>query len=452
MATVAFGAVTYSVVRMSDEYLLNQRIDERREETGATAVSVAPFLSSKNAYGMYELIVERARRTGGRYLVLNTSGVVTADSSSLFNGQRTVLKAAVKILILQSDFEYQYNKSEGNIYYAHPIVSDAQMIGAVVFIDSVKDLESSINRLTANIVLISFSGALLLIIASVIMTGYMTKPIVNLKQAADKLSLGRFSERVEATGKDEIADLARAFNNMAQKLQDIDKSRSDFVANASHELKTPLSSMKILIESLIYEKDVKKSVYKEFLLDINMEIDRLSDIVSDLLHIMKLSESGDALSVSPVSLRGIIKSVIGRLMPLSVSQGKRMELADSIDIICECDGLKISQAINNLVDNAIKYTKADGYIKVSMERDEDDALIIVEDNGQGISAEHQKHIFDRFYRVDAARARETGGTGLGLYITQQIATLHSGKLEVVSEEGVGSIFTLRLPISREDVK
>ena len=233
---------------------------------------------------------------------------------------------------------------------------------------------------------------------------------------------------------------------MREKLETLDQSRNQFVSNASHELKTPLATMKIMIESLIYQPDMDKNLRTEFMTDINNEIDRLSAIVSDLLTLVQMDSQNVKLTRENLSIAQLIKENAHRLQPIANQKGQKivLQLQDSCDIYA--DKSKLNQVIYNLMENAVKYTQASGVIRVTLQRQGRNAIFRVSDNGPGIPKENLPHIFDRFYRVDKARSREKGGTGLGLSIVHQLVLLHGGSINVESEEGRGATFIVELPL------
>ena len=233
---------------------------------------------------------------------------------------------------------------------------------------------------------------------------------------------------------------------MSEKLETLDQSRNQFVSNASHELKTPLATMKIMIESLIYQPDMDKELRTEFMSDINSEIDRLSAIVSDLLTLVQMDSENVKLTRENLSIAALVKENAHRLQPIMDQKEQQIALTitDSCDIYA--DKSKLNQVIYNLMENAVKYTQTGGLIKVSLQRQGKEAKLTVVDNGPGIPKENLPHIFDRFYRVDKARSREKGGTGLGLSIVHQLVLLHGGSIRVESEEGKGAAFIVELPL------
>ena len=233
---------------------------------------------------------------------------------------------------------------------------------------------------------------------------------------------------------------------MSEKLETLDQARNQFVSNASHELKTPLATMKILLESLIYQPDMEQGLRTEFMTDINKEIDRLSSIVSDLLTLVQTDSHTMKLARENMSLAALVKEIAHRLKPLSNQKGQTVtpNLQDDCDMYA--DKSKLQQVIYNIMENAVKYTQEGGQIRVLLQRTGRDAVLTVNDNGPGIAKENLIHVFDRFYRIDKARSRETGGTGLGLSIARQIVLLHGGNIRAESEEGKGASLIVELPL------
>jgi len=247
-------------------------------------------------------------------------------------------------------------------------------------------------------------------------------------------------------GRNEFANLAKAFNSMSERLEQLDKSRSQFVSNASHELKTPLSTMKILIETLLYQDPMDPGMAKEFMTDVNKEIDRLNRIVSDLLTLVNI-DSGIKMNMEDLDIGTLLQEQVKRLAPLARENGIELDCVANQALEVNGDALKLQQVVYNIIDNAIKYTPRGGEVHCTLVRSGKKAVIRVSDTGVGIPAEDLPHIFDRFYRVDKARSRETGGTGLGLSIVKQFVLLHGGTINAESTVGKGTTFVIELPLA-----
>lgn len=453
MTAVAFAAVTFVISYLAEDYLVNIRVRDQLKNTNNFAVSMAPYLSSANAKKMYELAEQSSKEFGGRFLVLNSSGIVQIDSFSLFNGQKLDHKEISDVLLGPQDSSYGFHKIDDGtgepfyaVYYTSAIVSNAETIGAVLYAADIQDVVVLTQEFINIVLLIVVGASVLVLVICVVFSGYITRPINELKAFALSMSRGNLHQRIEVSGRNEMAALADTFNTMSEKLENLDRKRSEFVSNASHELKTPLSSMKILIESLLYQDGVDEKIYKEFLGDINNEIDRLTDVISGLLTLAKTDSETQALKLERILLSELVNKTVNALQPIAHEKDVTLVYTVGSDIELSCDAVKVMQAVMNLIDNAVKYSERGGHVWVSLQKSGGNAAIEIKDDGCGIPESELPHLFDRFYRVDKARARGTGGSGLGLYIARTIALLHGGSIEVQSEEGLGSVFTLYLPI------
>lgn len=441
------------IAYLAEDYLVNIRVRDQLKNTNNVAVNIAPYLSSSNASNMYELAEESSKNFGGRFLILNKSGIVQIDSFSTLNGQKLDHKEISDVLLGPRDTSYGFHYIDDGtgepfyaVYYAAAVVYDSETIGAVLFSDDIQDIVDITRDFIQVLIMVSIAASVVFAVVSIILSGYITRPINDLKAVALSISRGNLHQRISVSGKNEMAALATTFNTMSEKLENMDQKRSEFVSNASHELKTPLSSMKILIESLLYQDGVDEKIYKEFLSDINNEIDRLTQVISGLLTLAKTDSETEALNMDKILLSELVFKSVTALKPIANEKHISLSYTVNNDLEIECDALKVMQAVMNLVENAIKYSDPGGSVQVTLQKSGTNAAISIRDNGCGIPDKDIPYLFDRFYRVDKARARGTGGSGLGLHIAQKIALLHGGNIDVLSEEGKGSIFTLYLPI------
>ena len=214
----------------------------------------------------------------------------------------------------------------------------------------------------------------------------------------------------------------------------------------SHELKTPITSMKVLADSLLGQQGLPEELYQEFLHDISKEIDRENDIITDLLALVRMEKSESEINISSVNINEILEAVLKRLKPIAESKNFELIFESFRPVIADVDELKFASVATNLVENAIKYNNTDGTVTASLNSDHQYFYLKVTDTGIGISEENQDRVFERFFRVDKARSRETGGTGLGLAITKEIVMKHHGSIKIHSKEGEGTTFTVRIPL------
>jgi len=273
----------------------------------------------------------------------------------------------------------------------------------------------------------------------------IANPIEKLTESINKIYNGNIEQKVEIIGNDELGNLGRAFNLMSIKLSRVDKQRNDFVANVSHELKTPLTAMKIVSESLLHQEKSDIYIYRDFLKDIDSEVDRLNKIIDNLLSLVDMDQEALQIEYQLTYVNYLIEKLIRSLKPLAEHKKINLIFTEIDKIQIELDQIKIQQALSNIIYNAIKYTPERGTVHITLYNENNAAVIKIEDNGIGISADSLPHIFEKFYRVDKARSRLTGGTGLGLAIAQQIIVLHQGKIEVTSQLNEGTKFYVYLP-------
>ncbi|MEG2774939.1 MAG: ATP-binding protein, partial [Acetivibrio sp.] len=229
--------------------------------------------------------------------------------------------------------------------------------------------------------------------------------------------------------------------------QTLEKSRQEFVSNVSHELKTPITSMKVLSDSLLMQDEVPAELYREFMLDIAEEIEREDKIINDLLSLVKLDKTAGEMNISQININDLLEQILKRLRPIAAKRNIELVYESFRPVMADVDEVKLSLAISNLIENAIKYNFDDGWVRVSLNADHKFFYITVADSGVGIPEELQDQVFERFYRVDKARSRETGGTGLGLSITKSAVLMHRGAIKVYSKEKEGTTFTVRIPLN-----
>ncbi len=388
-----------------------------------------------------------------RLLVLDSQAIVTYDNDAA-NSMRgkMYMKDTVKNALLGQDANSVFKNEDAStsMDVAVPVRKNSQIAGVVYLSQSLSETEDFLGDITSSLVTLSLIASALIALLSALLARVFTAPLIKLTHAADEIAQGNFNQNVPVHGHDEIATLGEAFNAMIQQLSTLEEKRRMFVSDASHELKTPLATIKLLSESILQTESPDPEMVREFLEDMSSEVDRLTRIVERLLDLTKNDSQKAAAQLETVDLNKLIAKIVKKLLPLA--REKRIKLSFSYDKEKEhtqmlLDRDKIYEAIYNIVDNSIKYTDREGHVTITLTSDIAKTVITVEDDGIGIPKEDAALIFDRFYRVDKARARETGGTGLGLSIAQEAVAMHGGHIEVISEEGAGSKFIIILPYS-----
>ena len=446
-------------VNIVENALLSRNVSQGIDNVYDFSLSISDDLHAKDAESLYNAALEKGKDHNYRVLIVNQAGIVQVDTYSKLNGVRLNTKEILQVLTGVSDNAYGYHQIDNNdsgtfwaAYYVSAVIHDSQRVGAVVFSESLQDITDSSAHVTGQMAVFFALSLVLVGVITFFLTDHITKPIENLKKAAEKIAEGDYTVKVIPMGTAEMVELADVFNRMSEQIDSVDKKRSEFISNASHELKTPITSMKILAESLLANDNVPAEVYRDFLSDINVEMDRLNSLVKDLLLLTKLENAETTLVFEYCGIREMCERVTRMLSPLAEQKGIELSCSCDEDIMAYCSKTTIYEAINNLTENAIKYTQSGGSITISAKINGKFVDVAVKDTGEGISEEDQKHLFERFYRVDKARSRATGGTGLGLHIVFQIAKAHGGRVLVESEKGKGSTFTLRFLMDKEETK
>ncbi|MDD6050701.1 MAG: HAMP domain-containing sensor histidine kinase [Clostridiales bacterium] len=450
----SFAAMAALLTGLVSSTLYAQRTRQVSLSAEKLAATAAPFFAAARLDALEETLHAAAADVEGRILLLDASGKIQLDTLSLLEGTRSSTPEAIAVLSGTEGLSYGIHPLEGTDEYAAlcaaPMTENGRIIGAVLLSTPVTELRGAIQAVERQLMTVFIAVAAAALIAALIFALTLTAPIKALTTTIRRMGRGDLSARVNVHASGELKALADSYNAMAEKIEHFDQSRSQFVQNASHELKTPLATMKLLLENLIYQPDMPSELRAEFMQDMNHEIDRLSGIITDLLTLTQMDGQTAALKLDNIDLSALCEETLHALHPAADKANVKLcgDIEESVAL--PGDESKLSQVVYNLIDNAIKYTGEGGEVTVTLRADSRAATLEVKDNGIGIPEEDVKHIFDRFYRVDKARSRATGGTGLGLSIVRQMVQLHGGEVHVASTAGQGSVFTVTLPMRRED--
>ena len=388
----------------------------------------------------------------GRIVLVNGSLVVVKDTAGRQEGKTLISEEPISAM--RGETRTYYNELSAVAEVVLPIVlggnaeNTGQVIGVMILESSLTDILEEQALFQKNAALLLSCVVMILLVVALVISGGMTKSLRALSGRIEQVTESYDSTRMlETESYTEVEQIADAVGRMMERMEATEKSRQEFVSNVSHELKTPLTAIKVLSDSLVLEPDVPIEMYREFITDINAEIDREAKIVNDLLALVKLDKTSGELNIAEVNINELLEIILKRLKPLALKRGIEMVFESYRTVLAEVDEVKLSLVFTNLIENAIKYNRDGGRVMVSLNADHRFFYVKIEDTGVGIPEEEQGLVFDRFYRVDKARSRETGGTGLGLSITKSAVQMHKGSVKVQSIPGVGSIFTVRIPLS-----
>ena len=452
---VSFAITAALLTGLVSSTLYQQRTRQASLSAERLALSAAPFFAAAQMEPLQESLALSASEQGGRILLLSPDGKVQLDTFSLLEGSRVVLPEIDRVLTgSQSHAFGVYPAGEDSEEYAAVCAArmtfDERSVGVLLLSTPVTELRQAIVTMEQRLLTVFTAVAGAAIVAALIFSFTLTRPVKALTSTIRRMGKGDLSARAHIRTSGELKELADSYNTMAEKIENFDRSRSQFVSNASHELKTPLTAMKLLLECLIEQPGMPDEMRMEFMQDMNHEIDRLSGIITDLLTLTQMDSRDDALHLSEIDLSALTEETLHTLSPVADKAGLSIVSAIAPGVRLNGDATKLASVIYNLTDNAIKYTPEGGEVRVSLSGRGKTVTLTVTDNGIGIPPEEQAHIFDRFYRVDKARSRATGGTGLGLSIVRQMVQLHGGQITLASEPGRGSTFTVTLPVRKED--
>jgi len=388
-----------------------------------------------------------------RIIVTNNDAVVVYDNAtkSYLNSKGKVRLSPMILSALYGESTYNKVENEDGITTAGsvPIKKNGVISGAVYIETSADEIGTMLETTRQRVNLITGFLILAAILISVVFAGIFTSPIEKLIKKIKSQNSGR-KMKIDIAANGEIGELVKSFNELIEELEAQEEKRTAFVSNASHELKTPLSSIKLICDSVLASgDDVPQEMICEFLNDMNEEVDRLTTIINDLLDLTRMDSARYNNSIKFVTgnLKDVVRGVVSALTKIAIQRGVTLSFNGNNDVFMLMEENKIWEAVYNITDNAVKYTPYGGRVDVFLEKDIHNAIITVKDTGIGISKEEISKIFDRFYRVDKARSRETGGTGLGLSIALSAVEMHEGHIDVESEEGVGSVFRIYLPLA-----
>ena len=429
-------AVNMRIVTVKNQcdILCNQLVKLGYMEDPSNAVINGEFNMLTNIYG-------------GRIMIINKDFKVIKDTYDLDRGKYMVSQEVIECFKGQetSQYDKRNNYIEMTVGIQDPETKELR--GVMLVSVSTMEIKSSMDILEQKGLLLLSIIMLVVFGLGYILSGYLVKPFQKVTRSIEDLTDGYLEESISVPDYLETELITDAFNKMLGRVKTLDESRQEFVSNVSHELKTPLTSMKVLADSLNGQENVPLELYQEFMQDITEEIDRENKIITDLLSLVKLDKKAADLNIEVVNINELLELVLKRLKPIAAKAHVELIMDSFRPVNAEIDETKLTLAFSNLVENAIKYNKTDGWVRVSLNADHKYFYVTVADSGIGIPEGSVSQIFERFYRVDKSHSREIGGTGLGLAITRSAIVMHRGAIKVYSKENEGTTFSVRIPLT-----
>lgn len=382
----------------------------------------------------------------GRVMIIDENLQIVKDTYGLDEGKTNVSENVIRCM--QGKNTDYYDKKNRYIEVTSPIkdTKSGEIEGVLLASVSTDFISDSLSMLYSKGTIIYMTAMVFVLAFAILIAERIVRPLHTIASEIEGVTEGYVDEVLHVERFSETGKISREFNKMLGRFKHLDESREEFVSNVSHELRTPLASMKVLADSLVQADNVPIELYQEFMEDITKEIDRENDIISDLLTLVKMDKTSQDLNIKQVQVNDLMELILKRLKPIAEKKNVEVVLESFRPVTAEIDEVKLSLAISNLVENAIKYNHDGGWVHVSLNADHKFFYVKVADSGIGIPEEDQDHVFERFYRVDKSHSREIGGTGLGLAITRNAVIMHRGSIKVHSEHGEGTTFIVRIPL------
>ncbi len=381
-----------------------------------------------------------------RLIVTDQSGTVIYDSQPInFDFTRYALFPEILKALEENDvFSWQYRDGVMYSRAATPVYSFGKLVGCVYLMELDKAQGALIQSLRQNILSITFALELVIILFSVMFAGAFSSRLRRIMASMRIIREGDYSHKVAMGGHDELTVLGEEFNDLTERLQTSEQKRRQFVSDASHELKTPLASIKLLSDSIL-QNDMDSDTIREFVGDIGTEAERLNRMSQKLLSLTRIESREDG-QCEIIYMAPTIRRVVRMLD--AIAQKNDIKITLDLENDCQIRILDddLYQIAFNLVENGIKYNTPGGTLLIRIHQTENCGVLTVQDSGVGIPPDAIDHVFERFYRVDKARSRKSGGSGLGLSIVRNMVERNGGSIRVESSVGIGSAFIVSFPI------
>ncbi len=448
-------ATVQSQLRVIADHLINEDYLNMRSSS-ALSLEYSNTSSSRVINAELEML---SNLYDGRVQIISGNLRIVKDTYSISEGKTIISEEVIKCFMGES--LSNYDAQNGYIEITIPIIDNRnvgegggegagpnpRVKGVMLTSLSTDYIMETMEVLSRKAMILEALMIMAIVVIALILSIVLTRPFERVTKVINDVKAGYSNESISVPDLAETEHIVEAFNQLLQRMKVLDDSRQEFVSNVSHELKTPLTSMKVLADSLLVQEDVPAELYQEFMEDIVSEIDRENRIITDLLTLVKMDKKVSALNIASVNVNDLTELILKRLRPIARKKDVEVVFESVRPVTAEVDEVKMTLVMSNLVENAIKYNKEHGWVKVVLDADHQYFTFEVSDSGIGIPEDSLAQIYERFYRVDKSHSREIGGTGLGLAITKNAVLMHRGSITVTSTEGEGSTFLVKIPLN-----
>jgi two-component system OmpR family sensor kinase len=443
IAMLAFG---YLILQYFEQSFVQERKNALYSHANIIANQAVPLVREGEEGQLAFLVRDYAGRIGHRLILLNAEGRTVADSAGEMDGELTSIFEVRQALAGKSSASVYHLTDFGQVLYLTVPITTGKNISGVVFLAAdVNDIFAQLGMIRLRLIWIGLISSGLTLLVSLLLARIVTVPVERLSTGVQRMAAGEYGYRIEVKGNDELSELGQAFNEMSQKIKEEDEVRKQFIANASHELRSPLASLRASLESFIIQRPGTMEELFSLLPELNQELKRLSELVDDLLLLSKIKSNRGSLQLENISVREILEEVRKKVQPLAQKRKVDLVIEGPGGLYWFLDGEKVYRVVYNLADNAVKYSPPLTTVIIRYYPKEDHLVLEVIDQGQGIPPEERTKVFERFYRLGRARDRKTGGTGLGLAIVKEIVDLHGGQVAVKENSDRGTCLSVVFP-------
>ena len=441
MGLVPLYLFSIIITNAYESRLVSQRVDELQSYGTmiSNLVVSSGYLVDHDSEEVREEVAQIAEIYQGRIILVDQNLRIVHDTYGLEDG-KTVISTEVVKCFGGSDGKY-INELGEYVQLTMPIVNSGKQStdGVVIMSFSMKSLHMMADTVKRKVYIVLLILTILIVLGAVLYSTLLARPLKQITSSINEISQGDMNVKLHMHGFSEISSISDSFNQMIDVIQNQDTARQEF--------KTPIASMKVLADSLLSQEGMPEEIYREFLGDITNEIERMTKIINDLLSMVKMDKNTSQMEVVNTSINDLLEQLLKRLRPIAAKRNIELIYESYRPVMADIDETKMSIALNNLIENAIKYNYDDGWVRVTLNADHKFFYVTVQDSGVGIPEDVQDNVFERFYRVDKARSRDTGGTGLGLSLTRSAVLLHRGSIKLYSKEKEGTTFTVRIPLT-----
>ncbi len=330
---------------------------------------------------------------GGRIMVVDSNYKIIKDTYVLQQGAYIINE---QVLLSMKSFSTRVNENKDFIEYIYPVIIDNQNIGSIIIIAPTSKINELGDKLYQKNMMIAAIIILLCIIAAIFVGKASVRGINHINKQMEIAIAGHLDNKIQSKGFKEFRQMTEKYNETIDKLMVIDSSRQEFVSNVSHELKTPITSMKVLADSLVENEQADLPMYKEFMSDIVEEIDRETKIINDLLTLVRLDKKSTKPNIEEININDLVEVILKRVTPIAQTRGIEITYESYRDVVAEVDEVKLSLAFTNIIENAVKYNVDNGWVKVTLNADHKNFYVKVADSGVGIPDDCKQQVFERF--------------------------------------------------------